>query len=65
MINGEVNEFASGLYYGDERIFLYNSQKFFIEGLTINGKNHLLLDRWEFKSDGYIWECESEISSFA
>ena len=64
MINGDVNEFVDGLYYGDERIFLYNGQKFFIEGLTINGKNHLMLDRWEPESEGYIWEGESECGSY-
>ena len=34
MKNGNVNEFVDGLHYGDERIFLYRGQKFFIEGLS-------------------------------
>ena len=54
MINGNVNEFVNGLYYGDERVFLYRGQKFFIQGLTYDGCNHLLLDRWEPPTDDYI-----------
>ena len=33
MLNGDVNEFVDGLYYGDERVFLYKGQKYFIQGL--------------------------------
>ena len=34
MINGDANEFIDGLYYGDERFFLYKGCKYFIEGYT-------------------------------
>ena len=34
MINGNANEFIDGLYYGDERFFMYNQKKYFIEGWT-------------------------------
>ena len=64
MINGDVNEFVNGLYYGDERVFIYRGQKFFIEGLTLEGKNHLLLDRWDPPIEGYIWEGISERGSY-
>ncbi len=32
MINGDVNEFIDGLYYGDERFFIYDGNKYFIQG---------------------------------
>lgn len=59
MINGNPNEFINGLYYGDERIFLYNNEKFFIQGLTENGVYTLYLDRWNPASDDYIWKASS------
>lgn len=63
MKNGNVNEFVDGLYYGDERIFLYRGQKFFIEGLSYDNKNHLILYRWEPTFD-HIWESIDEIGPF-
>ena len=44
MINGDVNEFVDGLYYGDERIFLYNGKKYFIQGYGVDGKPTLFLE---------------------
>ena len=32
MINGDINEFIDGLYYGDERFFIYDGNKYFIQG---------------------------------
>ena len=64
MLNGDVNEFIDGLYYGDERIFLYKGEKYFIQGLTIDGKNKLLLDRWNPPAEDYIWQAESKRGSF-
>ena len=65
MINGNVNEFIDGLYYGDERIFLYKGQKFFIQGLTYDNSNHLLLDRWDPPADDYIWKAKSPRGQYA
>lgn len=45
MINGNVNEFVSGLYYGDERWFLLNNKKYFIQGWVENDKFTLILDQ--------------------
>lgn len=59
MINGNVNEFISGLYYGDERVFLYKNEKFFIQGLKEERVYSLYLDRWEPPSDDYIWRASS------
>ena len=65
MINGNVNEFIDGLYYGDERIFLYKGRKFFIQGLTYDNSNHLLLDRWDPPADDYIWKAKSPRGQYA
>lgn len=64
MINGNVNEFVDGLYYGDERIFLFRGEKYFIQGWTENNKNHLVLDKWDPPGDDYIWVGESERGAF-
>ena len=55
MINGNVNEFIDGLYYGDERIFMYKGQKFFVQGFSENGYSTIYLARWEPPCDDYIW----------
>ena len=45
MINGDVNEFVDGLYFGDERWFIYKNIKYFIQGWVEDGKFTLLLDQ--------------------
>ena len=56
MINGDVNEFIDGLYYGDERIFLYHGKKYFIQGYGVNKIPTLFLSTWEPPSDDYLWK---------
>lgn len=55
MINGDVNEFVDGLYYGDERWFRFNGIKYFIEGWVKEGLFSLLLYQMEL-DQGYVWE---------
>ena len=55
MINGNVSEFVDHIYYGDELVFLYQEQKFFLQGFFTNGTYTLYLDRWEPISNDYIW----------
>ena len=43
MINGDVNEFIDGLHYGDERFFLYDGNKYFLQGYCVDGKPMLEL----------------------
>lgn len=43
MINGDVNEFIDGLYYGDERFFCYGGNKYFLQGYYVDGKPMLEL----------------------
>ena len=64
MINGDVNEFVDGLYYGDERIFLYNDKKYFIQGYGVDGKPTLFLETWEPPSDDYIWQHSGDGYSY-
>ncbi|MBR1747699.1 MAG: hypothetical protein IJ735_05775 [Clostridia bacterium] len=57
MINGNVNEFVDGLYYGDERWFLFRNRKYFIQGWIENNNFSLALDQVEpdTKKAGYLW----------
>ena len=45
MIGGNPNEFVDGLYYGDERWFIFRNIKYFIQGWVKDGKFTLLLDQ--------------------
>ena len=58
MINGNLKEFIDGLYYGDERVFVYHNIKYFIQGFFEEEQYKLMLDIWEPKSSNtsYIWE---------
>ncbi len=56
MRGGNVNKFVDDLYYGFEQVFLYRGKKYFIQGLTIDEKPYLLLDRWNPPADDYIWK---------
>ena len=38
MINGDVNEFIDGLYYGDERFFIFDGSKYLLQGCLEAGK---------------------------
>ena len=64
MINGNVNEFIEGLYWGDERIFLYNGQKFFIQGYLKDEALTLFLDRWIPPADDYIWNKAGDRNNY-
>ena len=38
MINGDVKDFINGLHYGDERFFIYDNKKYFIQGYIENNR---------------------------
>ncbi len=42
-----MNEFVDGLYYGDERWFLYKGVKYFIQGWVKNNNFTLVMDQME------------------
>ena len=60
MINGDVNEFIGGLYYGDERFFLYDGNKYFLQGYYVEGKPMLELYIIENPEMDFEWRVISE-----
>lgn len=59
MKNGNASEFIAGLHYGDERFFLYNQKKYFIEGWKENDKFKIVLYVIEDPNDNFKWESKS------
>lgn len=60
MINGDPREFIDGLHYGDERIFLYDGRKYFIQGyVTENGP---LIEMFGLDPDNFdfYWKVYSD-----
>lgn len=65
MLNGDVTEFVDRIHYGDELIFMYNGQKFFLQGfLEDDGICTTYLDRWEPPADDYIWVGRGDSKNF-
>ena len=56
MINGDVKEFVDSIHYGDELIFVYNDEKFFLQGLFLKGKHNLYLTKWEPQPNNFYME---------
>lgn len=55
-MNGDVRDFVDRIHYGDELVFMYRGQKFFLEGLfQDDNKFTTYLDRWELPGTDYIW----------
>lgn len=57
MINGNANEFVDGLYYGDERWFVFHGVKYFIQGWVKSEEFTLVLEQMdpEPKQDCPLW----------
>ena len=64
MINGNAQEFIAGLYYGDERFFLYNGRKYFIQGYYENGNPVLELYVLEPADSDFRWRSVSTDDSY-
>ncbi len=64
MINGNADEFIDGLYYGDERFFLYDEKKYFIQGYYINGKPALMIYILEPVDNEFKWKIISKSNSY-
>lgn len=58
MINGDLNIFLDLMKRGEELIFTYRGQKFFLEGINdpIKDEGGLCLCRWEPPLDKYVWQ---------
>ena len=64
MINGNVQAFIEGLYYGDERFFLYNGMKYFIQGYYENEKPILVLYVLEPADNDFKWQAISDNNDY-
>lgn len=64
MINGDAKEFVEGLYYGDERFFRYNRNKYFIQGYFENKKPLLELYILEPIDDDFRWQAISKNNNY-
>lgn len=60
MINGNAKEFIAGLYYGDERFFIYKGKKYFIQGYYESEKPILEIYVIEPLSDHFKWRIFSD-----
>ena len=64
MINGNAQEFIDGLYYGDERFFLYNGNKYFIQGYLENKTPMLELYVLEPSDSCFEWRAYSKDKNY-
>ena len=61
MIDGKYTEFVDLLSYGEELVFIYKEQKYFLQGWWNDEKTQatmVLTTVNEDKFDGYTWECQ-------
>lgn len=64
MINGSAKEFIEGLHYGDERFFLWNGCKYFIQGFFESEKPMLELYVLEPSDNDFEWRALSKDNSY-
>ena len=60
MINGDVNEFIDGLYYGDERFFIFDGRKYLLQGYFEDEKHILELYIIEDPNNDFEWRAYSQ-----
>ncbi len=64
MINGDVKEFIDGLYYGDERFFMFKGCKCFLQGYYVEGKPMLEMYVLEPADSNFKWQAISDNESY-
>ena len=64
MINGSAKEFIQGLHYGDERFFLYNGNKYFIQGYFKKERPMLELYILESPDNNFEWRAFSNDNNY-
>lgn len=64
MINGDVREFIDGLHYGDECFFLFNGNKYFLQGYYVDGKPMLELYVIENPNVDFEWRMISNNNEY-
>ena len=60
MIKGNSQEFIDGLYYGDERFFVYCKKKYFIQVYCENGDYVLEIYIIELSDNKFHWKAISD-----
>lgn len=60
MINGDAREFIDGLYYGDERFFIYKGNKYFIQGFCEDGEHVLEIYVIENENNDFHWKASAK-----
>ncbi|MBQ3822427.1 MAG: hypothetical protein II807_05205, partial [Thermoguttaceae bacterium] len=61
MKNGDIKEFLDLLYLGQELVFVFHGQKFFIQGWWKDDKARMVLDNVSIEPfSGYVWEYDSK-----
>ena len=60
MIDGDAREFIEGLYYGDERFFFFDGEKYFLQGYFSKGKPMLELYVMENPKNHFAWRSISK-----
>lgn len=60
MIHDDVNEFIDGLHYGEERFFLYDGNKYFLQGRYVERKPMLELYVIENPAVDFEWHMTSD-----
>jgi len=59
MKNGNITEFIDKLYMGEELLFEYDGQEYFVQGWIEGEKAVMVLDRCSDKDfEDYIWKSE-------
>ena len=64
MINGNAREFIDGLYYGDERFFIFEGNKYFLQGYYVDGKPMLEMYVVENPAVDFAWRMVSNNSEY-
>ena len=64
MINGNAREFIDGLYYGDERFFIFDGNKYFLQGYYVDGKPMLEMYVVENPAVDFAWRMVSNNSEY-
>lgn len=64
MNTGDAQAFIDGLYYGDERFFLYKGNKYFIQGYFVNRKPMLEVYIIDSPENNFHWQAFSEDNNY-
>lgn len=55
MIDGDPHDFLDTVCSGQDIVYLYNGIKYWFQGYSKNGINHMEVWQEEPPADGYVW----------